>query len=373
MRLVCPNCGAQYEVDDAVIPENGRDVQCSNCAHSWFQPSRAMIDTAAQTTTPAVSQDAWEAEPAPPTETPSRSEPAQDSAPAPGEDADEPAEEDADDAADDDLIVAPSEGDEAQSGLEAAAAPAHDAAPEADTVPKDAPPPQDADSFDEDLADDDSPLGAAPTPGKTPRRALDDNLLSVLREEAEREAAQRRAEGLSEMAVQDELGLEDTASSRQAPERPATQLAQQRRAVPDFSDLNDPDSEIEEDDRVADITGVEDDDPQPARGHKRLPNIDEINDSLTATSDRAGEAIAESSPEMMARRRSGFSMGFTAVVLLAAILALIYSFAPQLAHHLPAAEDTLAIYVSLVDQGRIWLNDHMTALTETLQGSSAKQ
>ena len=37
MRLICPNCGAQYEVDDAVIPEGGRDVQCSNCGHTWFQ------------------------------------------------------------------------------------------------------------------------------------------------------------------------------------------------------------------------------------------------------------------------------------------------------------------------------------------------
>jgi hypothetical protein len=26
-------------VDDAVIPENGRDVQCSNCGHTWFQQS----------------------------------------------------------------------------------------------------------------------------------------------------------------------------------------------------------------------------------------------------------------------------------------------------------------------------------------------
>ena len=37
MRLICPNCGAQYEVDDAVIPDAGRDVQCSNCGHTWFQ------------------------------------------------------------------------------------------------------------------------------------------------------------------------------------------------------------------------------------------------------------------------------------------------------------------------------------------------
>ena len=37
MRLICPNCGAQYEVDAQVIPEAGRDVQCSGCGHTWFQ------------------------------------------------------------------------------------------------------------------------------------------------------------------------------------------------------------------------------------------------------------------------------------------------------------------------------------------------
>lgn len=37
MRLTCPKCSAQYEVPDEVIPEEGRDVQCSNCEETWFQ------------------------------------------------------------------------------------------------------------------------------------------------------------------------------------------------------------------------------------------------------------------------------------------------------------------------------------------------
>ncbi|WP_121065782.1 zinc-ribbon domain-containing protein [Chachezhania antarctica] len=37
MRLTCPNCGAQYEIPDDVIPAEGRDVQCSNCEETWFQ------------------------------------------------------------------------------------------------------------------------------------------------------------------------------------------------------------------------------------------------------------------------------------------------------------------------------------------------
>ena len=37
MRLICPNCGAQYQISDDVIPTGGRDVQCSNCGHTWFE------------------------------------------------------------------------------------------------------------------------------------------------------------------------------------------------------------------------------------------------------------------------------------------------------------------------------------------------
>ncbi len=37
MRLTCPNCGAQYEIPNDVLPQSGRDVQCSNCGDTWFQ------------------------------------------------------------------------------------------------------------------------------------------------------------------------------------------------------------------------------------------------------------------------------------------------------------------------------------------------
>ncbi len=39
MLLVCPNCGARYEVPQVNIPESGRDVQCSACSMTWFQTS----------------------------------------------------------------------------------------------------------------------------------------------------------------------------------------------------------------------------------------------------------------------------------------------------------------------------------------------
>jgi predicted Zn finger-like uncharacterized protein len=40
MRLICPNCGAQYDVSDDAIPPGGRDVQCSSCNHTWYQTEK---------------------------------------------------------------------------------------------------------------------------------------------------------------------------------------------------------------------------------------------------------------------------------------------------------------------------------------------
>ncbi len=43
MRLICPNCDAQYDIADDVIPDGGRDVQCSSCAHTWFQTDKPRV------------------------------------------------------------------------------------------------------------------------------------------------------------------------------------------------------------------------------------------------------------------------------------------------------------------------------------------
>ena len=36
MRLACPNCGAEYEVPDGLVPEGGKHVQCTDCDTRWF-------------------------------------------------------------------------------------------------------------------------------------------------------------------------------------------------------------------------------------------------------------------------------------------------------------------------------------------------
>jgi len=36
MLLTCPNCEAEYEVPDGMVPAAGRHVQCTNCHTRWF-------------------------------------------------------------------------------------------------------------------------------------------------------------------------------------------------------------------------------------------------------------------------------------------------------------------------------------------------
>ncbi len=158
MRLVCPNCGAQYEVDDRVIPENGRDVQCSNCGHTWFQR-------------PAGAEALPEAEPMPEPATQAAEETRPEESP-------------------------PEEG---------AAPEVPEAAVEDDTAPEevDAEPPRPEEAADA--------VGGQAAPV---RRGLDDTLQEVLREEAEREA-RVRARVRQKIETQEDLGLEEPAAPDQ--------------------------------------------------------------------------------------------------------------------------------------------------------------
>jgi predicted Zn finger-like uncharacterized protein len=56
MRLICPNCGAQYEVGDDVIPDAGRDVQCSNCGHTWFEQPGASVEQEEPSAPPPIQE-----------------------------------------------------------------------------------------------------------------------------------------------------------------------------------------------------------------------------------------------------------------------------------------------------------------------------
>ena len=36
MIITCPNCNKQFKIDNSLIPEAGRDLQCGSCNQIWF-------------------------------------------------------------------------------------------------------------------------------------------------------------------------------------------------------------------------------------------------------------------------------------------------------------------------------------------------
>jgi predicted Zn finger-like uncharacterized protein len=36
MIITCPNCNKQFKIDNSLIRDEGRDLQCGSCDHIWF-------------------------------------------------------------------------------------------------------------------------------------------------------------------------------------------------------------------------------------------------------------------------------------------------------------------------------------------------
>jgi len=438
MRLICPNCGAQYEVDESVIPETGRDVQCSACGHTWFQPSRTMIEAAEEAEREAAeSPDAWEVEEAAPEadaleaefaapepEFEAEPEATQAAEPVFEPEPDEPAPEEpeAEPAAEPVLEPAvelnaasdfaaeletdfepdfevPSAEPEPEAEPEATSPPAEAQIAEAaeaqlppipesaeedgefsqaiaammsETVPP-AAPPQTVPETEPTTADG---LTPAPAAGAVPRRSLDDNLLAILREEAEREAAARRAEG-STLETQEEMNLEPdsaaTAANRAAAKLATTAPGQRpsaREPKLDFSDLNSPDTDAE---ILLDLTEGDEETAAAEYGPSRrqmLPDIEEINSTLRASADRGSDAAAFDTPQARAQQRSGFRFGFTSVMAVALIGVVLYALAPRIADAVPMLAPALDAYIGLVNTGRLWLDGQLRAVIDQVQNSA---
>ncbi len=299
MRLICPGCGAQYEVDDGVIPDAGRDVQCSACGHVWFQKSRPILLSEEKAVT--LPEDDWEP----------------DGAPDPG-----PVSAAA--------LRAWAEDNRAENNREE--------------------------------------IGPAPAAGAVPRRPLDDSLLAILREEAEREAQARRAES-GALETQEEMILEP-----QRPEvlRPAARLqpagAPASRGKTVALALPRVFSDAEPLVTAAPVIVAEAEDDGPAEAEVvSLPDIGEINSSLRASADRPGEPATLDTPQVLDRHRAGFRLGFGTVMAAAALATAAYGFAPQIGRALPALAPGLERYVLQVNAGRLWLDAHVSALIAEVQ------
>ena len=235
MRLICPNCGAQYAVDARVIPDAGRDVQCSSCGHTWFQKHPDQDAELAEELGYALpdSLRGTASEPPPP---PRTSPVAEEEAPA-----EEPAEEPVAEAPQPEHV-----------DVEAV----EDAAQEVEPEPTEEP------------EADPSALEDVP-----PRRKVDEAALSVLREEAEREQAARRAEAaVPEVQPELEIPAPPVAPHRgtagYAPEAPQIRPEPEPEEVP----------EATEPEEVAQEEAM-----RPAPRRERLPDVEEITSTLEPT------------------------------------------------------------------------------------------
>ncbi len=270
MRLTCPNCDAQYEVDASLVPPQGRDVQCSNCGKTWFQPKE---------------------EPAAPPPEP---------------------------------LLQPKYAGEAEAEAASEPAPEPDPEPESVAEPDSAPEPETEASVPDDVGE------AVDEAVQQPQRTADDNILGILREEAEREIAARRAESAGLDPQQD-----TPASGGQAGT----------------------DEDVRS--RTARLRGEAYEEPNPAPKSDVLPDIDDINATLTSQEDQA--AIHAAATAAQSARR-GFRAGFATVGLIVAALIIVYLFSGELAAAVPSLEPVLASYVDGANSVRIWIDGLMQRL-----------
>lgn len=284
MRIICPNCDAQYEVDASAIPEGGRDVQCSNCGHAWFQEKTDLQEDL----TAALYEDPVAEDP--------------------------PVSQALDQADDDD--VGPDPGDDA---AEPPALPA---------------------------------AGVAPV-----KRSLDDAVLAVLREEAEREIAARKAEAGS-LETQGDLGLPPPVPPGVG--SAAERAARDARAEPELN---------EAERRIKTLKGEPLPAPKAAARRDLLPDIEEINSTLRPSDAEAMQDV-DSLPDLSRRSRSGFRSGFSLVLLLAVIIVALYIMAPRISEQIPGAAAAMTSYVEVIDGMRAQLDQLIQKATAMLRGAS---
>ena len=56
MIVTCPNCGAQYKINPAVLGDKGRMVSCASCKHRWFVDPPREDDELLEAARPALDQ-----------------------------------------------------------------------------------------------------------------------------------------------------------------------------------------------------------------------------------------------------------------------------------------------------------------------------
>ncbi|MCL4067700.1 zinc-ribbon domain-containing protein [Pseudomonas sp. GX19020] len=312
---------------DSAIPEAGRDVQCSNCGHAWFQlPAESVSDGLAG----AFAEDLTGADFA-------------ETSGGEGNTAERSAKKYEGAAASREPDVVAGIADVA----EAEAAPAH-------SPDLTGPNLTGTDALKAALAGKAAAAPVAPpAPAPEPvRRDLDEAVLEILREEAEREASARKAEAQrnTNRRAEADTGLQSQPELSIPAPTPEMTAQQKRLAMLRGEDLDEPD-------------------PEPARPTARrdlLPDVEEINSTLQPDDNRFDpEAEVDSLPDLT---RGSFRTGFLLAILVLVIAALLYVFSDRIVAAVPALEGALQAYVLFVDNLRNWLNSLMDDATQALTG-----
>lgn len=352
MRITCPNCGAQYEVDDALIPESGRDVQCSNCGRGWFQ-TRHEDEAPGAPPAPVSAEAVDEVRPEPDfdAEAPDEEPPVtantfgeiEPEAPVAheAEETDGPADQEPDEEAStaevaefetEETWTPPPEDTEEPEGTdnEAPVEAVEEEPPLANEpeLPAEDAPKDTATEETEAAPGDEEPEEEDEAPAPMAPRQTDEAVLAVLREEAEREIAARRHEQGGSLETQPDLGLEET---------------------PDHGAVG----------PAAAAAGA----AAIASGTRRdlLPDIDEINSTLRSDADREAGPAAEDEGAVVRERRRGFRLGFGLVILIVAALIGTYVMSEQIVDAVPSLEPYVISYVDWANGVRDWFDGILEA------------
>lgn len=388
MRLICPNCDAEYEVDDAAIPSSGRDVQCSSCGHAWFQGHPQVQaeaeDEAELFGTPeadAPSAVDWE-----PEDILARAEGAAADAPADlgqvARDRVEPErmdrrqqdrrQTDRDPQDGDPQDLSPQDLGQADQGQADRDAVDHDAADQtaAEAVLDDAAP---FAASAPETASAAAPEASADSQPEPLRRSIDESVLAVLREEAEREAAARRGER-PRIETQTEMTLPESPRSfvsRPAVARSSVPRPSVSRPVADPLAAAVPPVPMPAATEAAAVSAtsaaIEAPNvtiPGAPRKRELLPAIEEIKSSLNPTLDPEEETFGG----LSAPPRNGFGLGFVLVALVAVVLLAVYIMAPLISETVPALRGPVATYVHTVNDLRRALDGQLQAVIGWLRG-----
>ena len=57
MIITCPNCNKQFKIDNSLIPDEGRDLQCGSCNHIWFYNIQEKNNDVLELNQEVISQD----------------------------------------------------------------------------------------------------------------------------------------------------------------------------------------------------------------------------------------------------------------------------------------------------------------------------